>query len=70
MCKYYTFNYRCKHYFCEKCALERYKKTTRCFACNAQTNGVFNPAIELIAKLKNEENDKEDEEASHSENSN
>ncbi|XP_045782654.1 E3 ubiquitin-protein ligase RNF113A [Maniola jurtina] len=43
---------RCKHYFCEKCALANYKKSTRCFICNAQTSGVFNPAAELQAKLK------------------
>ncbi|XP_045457663.1 E3 ubiquitin-protein ligase RNF113A [Melitaea cinxia] len=43
---------RCKHYFCEKCALENYKKSTRCFICNAQTSGVFNPAKELEAKMK------------------
>lgn len=46
---------KCKHYFCEKCALERYRKTTRCFACNAQTNGIFNPATELIKRLKSED---------------
>ncbi|XP_050359250.1 E3 ubiquitin-protein ligase RNF113A [Nymphalis io] len=43
---------RCKHYFCEKCALQNYKKSTRCFICNAQTSGVFNPAKELEAKIK------------------
>lgn len=46
------FCYRCKHYFCEKCALENYKKSTRCFICNTQTSGMFNPAKELEAKLK------------------
>ena len=46
---------KCKHYFCEKCALEHYKKTQRCFACGAQTGGVFNPAKEIIAKLKKAE---------------
>ncbi|GJQ78432.1 hypothetical protein Trydic_g11553 [Trypoxylus dichotomus] len=56
---------KCKHYFCEKCALERYRKSTRCFICNTQTNGVFNPAKDLIVKLKN----KEKEEEAHSENS-
>jgi len=45
---------KCKHYFCEKCALQQYKKSTRCFICNAQTNGVFNPAKELIARSKME----------------
>lgn len=42
---------KCQHYFCEKCALERYRKSTRCFVCNAQTSGVFNPAKKLIQKL-------------------
>lgn len=43
---------KCEHYFCEKCALERYKKTTRCFICSKQTSGVFNPARKLIERLK------------------
>uniref|UniRef100_A0A1A9WJ24 RING finger protein 113A n=1 Tax=Glossina brevipalpis TaxID=37001 RepID=A0A1A9WJ24_9MUSC len=43
---------KCKHYFCEKCALEQYKKSQRCFICSQQTNGIFNPAKELIARLK------------------
>ncbi|KAH0944968.1 hypothetical protein HN011_008805 [Eciton burchellii] len=49
---------KCKHYFCEKCALERYRKSTRCYICNAQTNGTFNPAKELIARNKMEEKEK------------
>ncbi|KAK2165549.1 hypothetical protein NP493_1360g00030 [Ridgeia piscesae] len=43
---------RCKHYFCEKCALAHYRKSKRCFVCNQQTGGVFNPAKELIGKMK------------------
>jgi len=43
---------KCKHYFCEQCALNRYKKTTRCAICNNQTSGIFNPAKELITKLQ------------------
>ncbi len=43
---------KCKHYFCEKCALEQYRKSQRCFACGVQTGGVFNPAKEIIAKLE------------------
>ncbi|XP_055704492.1 E3 ubiquitin-protein ligase RNF113A [Phlebotomus papatasi] len=46
---------KCKHYFCEKCALAHYKKTSRCYVCGAQTNGMFNPATQLINKLKLEE---------------
>lgn len=53
---------KCNHYFCEKCALSQYKKSTRCFICNKQTNGVFNPAKELIAKLNAE---KRSAEAAH-----
>ncbi|CAG9573800.1 unnamed protein product [Danaus chrysippus] len=52
---------RCKHYFCEKCALSQYKKSTRCFICNAQTSGVFNPAKELEAKMKERNSDDDDE---------
>ncbi|XP_075988243.1 RING finger protein mdlc [Anticarsia gemmatalis] len=52
---------KCKHYFCEKCALENYKKSTRCFICNAQTNGMFNPAKELEAKLKRQQSDEEED---------
>ncbi|XP_059609346.1 E3 ubiquitin-protein ligase RNF113A [Phlebotomus argentipes] len=46
---------KCKHYFCEKCALAQYKKSSRCFVCGNQTNGVFNPATQLINKLKLDE---------------
>ncbi|XP_032669328.1 E3 ubiquitin-protein ligase RNF113A [Odontomachus brunneus] len=46
---------KCKHYFCEKCALEHYRKSTRCYICNVQTNGTFNPAKELIARTKLED---------------
>lgn len=45
---------KCNHYFCEKCALAQYKKSTRCFICNKQTNGVFNPAKELISRMNKE----------------
>ncbi|XP_049776615.1 E3 ubiquitin-protein ligase RNF113A [Schistocerca cancellata] len=50
---------KCNHYFCEKCALTQYRKSTRCFICNKQTNGVFNPAKELIAKLNAEKRNTE-----------
>lgn len=36
--------FRCRHYFCESCALQHYRKSKRCYVCNQQTNGVFNPA--------------------------
>uniref|UniRef100_W5N1K5 Ring finger protein 113A n=1 Tax=Lepisosteus oculatus TaxID=7918 RepID=W5N1K5_LEPOC len=43
---------KCRHYFCERCALQHYRKSKRCYVCNQQTNGVFNPAKELIAKIQ------------------
>ena len=35
---------KCGHYFCEKCALQRYRKDPSCAACGAGTGGVFNVA--------------------------
>ncbi|RUS72239.1 hypothetical protein EGW08_019993, partial [Elysia chlorotica] len=35
---------KCKHYFCEKCALSHYRKSKRCFVCGEPTGGIFNPA--------------------------
>ncbi|XP_063835907.1 E3 ubiquitin-protein ligase RNF113A [Ostrinia nubilalis] len=52
---------KCKHYFCEKCALENFKKSSRCFICNAQTSGMFNPAKELEAKLKARQDSDDDD---------
>jgi len=42
---------KCKHYFCEKCALEHYKKSQRCALCNQQTGGMFNPAKDLMERM-------------------
>lgn len=45
----------CGHFFCEACALKHFKKSSRCFNCKKQTNGVFNAAEKLRAKeLKGE----------------
>ena len=38
--------------FLFSCALGHYKKSKRCFNCGQQTNGIFNPAKDIIAKLK------------------
>ncbi len=43
---------KCKHYFCEKCALARYVKDTKCFACNQQTHGVFQSAARLARVME------------------
>ncbi|KAK4139339.1 uncharacterized protein C8A04DRAFT_15952 [Dichotomopilus funicola] len=43
---------RCGHYFCEGCALKRYRKDPSCGACGAGTNGVFNAAKKLQRLLE------------------
>ena len=43
---------QCGHYFCEKCALGRYKKNPSCAVCGAGTGGVFNTAKGLKRLLE------------------
>ncbi|KAI9652258.1 MAG: RNA-splicing factor [Alyxoria varia] len=43
---------RCGHYFCERCALERFKKNPACAVCGQGTNGVFNGAKQLKRLLE------------------
>lgn len=38
---------KCGHYFCEACALKRYRKDPSCAACASGTGGVFNVAKKL-----------------------
>ncbi|XP_023336983.1 RING finger protein 113A [Eurytemora carolleeae] len=60
---------RCKHYFCEACALAHYRKSQRCALCGQQTNGMFNPAKDLVERMekwaaegRNFESEEEDDE--------
>lgn len=60
---------KCKHYFCESCALAQFKKSTSCYCCGQPTNGIFNPAKEIIKLLKNrKDEDLTDEEKSEDDN--
>ncbi|KAI9811796.1 MAG: RNA-splicing factor [Thelocarpon impressellum] len=43
---------RCGHYFCEACALQRYRKAPSCAVCGAGTGGVFNGAKGLKRLLE------------------
>lgn len=43
---------KCGHYFCEGCALKRYRKDPTCAACGAGTNGVFNSSRRLKKLLE------------------
>ncbi|KAK7823978.1 zinc finger ccch domain-containing protein 1 [Quercus suber] len=38
---------KCKHYFCEHCALKHHAKNKKCFVCNKPTLGIFNTAHEI-----------------------
>jgi len=51
---------KCKHYFCEKCALDHHRKSTRCALCSAQTFGIFNPAKDISRRLKQKAIEKEE----------
>ncbi|EAS30661.3 pre-mRNA-splicing factor cwc24 [Coccidioides immitis RS] len=43
---------KCGHYFCESCALQRYRKNPSCAACGSGTGGVFNVAKKLTKLLE------------------
>jgi len=43
---------KCGHYFCEACALKRYRKDPSCAACGSGTGGVFNVAKGLKKLLE------------------
>jgi len=42
---------KCKHYFCEHCALKHHSKNKKCFVCNKSTMGIFNAAQEIRKKM-------------------
>ena len=46
---------KCKHYFCEKCAMEHYKKSSKCAVCGQPTSGIFNTAFDIIKKIESGE---------------
>ena len=56
---------KCGHYFCERCALQRYKRNPSCAACGAGTGGVFNGAkgLKKILERKRERAKKRREKA-------
>ncbi|GAB2291093.1 hypothetical protein Dimus_025348 [Dionaea muscipula] len=42
---------KCKHYFCEHCALKHHSKNKKCYVCNQPTLGIFNTAHEIRRKM-------------------
>ncbi|KAE8685606.1 Zinc finger CCCH domain-containing protein 1 [Hibiscus syriacus] len=45
---------KCKHYFCEHCALKHHAKNKKCFVCNQPTLGIFNTAHEIRRRTAEE----------------
>ncbi|CAL1355693.1 unnamed protein product [Linum trigynum] len=43
---------KCKHYFCEHCALKHHSKNKKCFVCNKPTLGIFNTAHEIRKRME------------------
>ncbi|KAI8465840.1 MAG: hypothetical protein J3K34DRAFT_435633 [Monoraphidium minutum] len=43
---------KCRHYFCESCALKHNAKTGKCATCEQQTQGIFNLATDITKKMK------------------
>ncbi|KAK4226672.1 hypothetical protein QBC38DRAFT_444453 [Podospora fimiseda] len=61
---------RCGHYFCEGCALKRYRKDPGCAVCGVGTGGVFNAAKKLakmLEKKREREKKRREEEGEDSE---
>ncbi|KAL0009079.1 hypothetical protein SO802_010581 [Lithocarpus litseifolius] len=46
---------KCKHYFCEHCALKHHAKNKKCFVCNKPTLGIFNTAHEIRKRIATED---------------
>ncbi|XXG82317.1 hypothetical protein AAC387_Pa10g0295 [Persea americana] len=45
---------KCKHYFCEHCALKHHSRNKKCYVCNKPTLGIFNTAHEIKKKMAEE----------------
>ncbi|KAF2112565.1 hypothetical protein BDV96DRAFT_579903 [Lophiotrema nucula] len=60
---------KCGHYFCEACALKRYRKDPTCAACGVKTNGSFSTAknLEKLLEKKRKWEDKKKKEAEEAE---
>ncbi|KAJ0779433.1 putative transcription factor C3H family [Helianthus annuus] len=42
---------KCKHYFCEHCALKHHAEKKKCYVCNQPTLGIFNAAHEIRKRM-------------------
>ena len=49
---------RCKHYFCEHCALKHNARNKKCAVCEQPTNGIFNVAKDILKRTQARKADK------------
>ncbi|PAV83161.1 hypothetical protein WR25_23961 [Diploscapter pachys] len=56
---------KCKHYFCERCALKSFKKSLKCPVCTENTNGVMNAVKPAMFKKKKKAEKQECHEHEH-----
>lgn len=52
---------KCKHYFCEHCALKHHSKNKKCYVCNKPTLGIFNAAQEIRKKMAQDKKQQQQE---------
>lgn len=52
---------KCGHYFCSACAIKRFSKTSKCFACGKQTQGIFNSAGKVLERMEKSRKARQDE---------
>ncbi|WFD26457.1 N-terminal methionine N(alpha)-acetyltransferase NatE [Malassezia nana] len=56
---------RCGHYFCAQCAIARFAKTPKCFACGAKTQGLFQSATRVLERMHERQSTRAEARAEH-----
>lgn len=56
---------KCGHYFCAQCAITRFAKTPKCFACGAKTDGLFQSATRVLERMRRRQTDRAEARAEH-----
>ncbi|WFD22154.1 N-terminal methionine N(alpha)-acetyltransferase NatE [Malassezia equina] len=56
---------KCGHYFCARCAIARFAKTPKCFACGAKTEGLFQSATRVLERMRKRQESRAEARAEH-----
>ncbi|KAL7417316.1 hypothetical protein BDY24DRAFT_377463 [Mrakia frigida] len=51
---------KCGHFFDSACAIKRFAKNPKCFACGTSTQGIFNSATAVLKKMEQKKKQRED----------